>query len=53
MAGYTQSRHDHSLLVKKDSRHITILVVYVDYIVVTGSCEKLIVGLKQFLHSKL
>lgn len=52
-AGYSQSHHDHSLFTKRDSTHITILVVYVDDIIITENCEASITSLKQFLHSHL
>lgn len=35
--GFKQSKHDHSLFVKKDDSAITILIVYVDEIVITGN----------------
>lgn len=47
-AGFSQSHHDHSLFTKRDLSHITILVVYVDDIIITGSCDTSIKFLKQF-----
>lgn len=35
--GFVQSSHDHSLFVKRHTSHITILLVYVDDIVITGN----------------
>lgn len=52
-AGFSQSHHDHSLFTKRDSTHITVLVVYVDDIIITRSCETSITSLKQILHSHL
>ncbi|XP_073300553.1 uncharacterized protein [Primulina huaijiensis] len=51
--GYCQSQHDHSLFFKHDDASITLLVVYVDDIVITGSSVTAIQELKKFLHSKL
>lgn len=51
--GYCQSQHDHSLFFKRDDACITLLVVYVDDIVITGSSESAIRTLREFLHSKL
>lgn len=53
LAGYTQSQYDHSLFVRHDSSHITILIVYVVDILITGSSDQMLHALKCFLHSKL
>jgi hypothetical protein len=34
--GYIQSNLDHTLFLKHNEKHITILIVYVDDIIVTG-----------------
>lgn len=52
-AGFKQSQHDHSLFLLHDSICITLLIVYVDDIIITGSSEAAITHLKQFLHPKL
>lgn len=48
--GYTQSKNDYSLFIKKSGSHITIVAVYVDDILVTGSDLQAITHLKDFLH---
>lgn len=50
--GLCRSQHDHLLFFKHDTS-ITLLVVYVDDIVITGSCVEAIDNLKLFFHSKL
>lgn len=52
-AGYRQSHHDHSLFIHHDAHGLTLLVVYVDDIVITGDNMDVIAALKKFLHSKL
>lgn len=46
-----QSSNDHSLFVKKEAAHITLLLVYVDDIIITENNEDSIAALKKFLHS--
>ncbi|XP_021855375.2 uncharacterized mitochondrial protein AtMg00810-like [Spinacia oleracea] len=48
--GYNQSKNDYSLFVKRDSTDITIVVVYVDDIITTGSNVATISALKDHLH---
>lgn len=52
-AGYKQSHHDHYLFTRQDASIVTLLVVYVDDIIITGDNEDSIATLKAFLHSKL
>ncbi|XP_043714467.1 uncharacterized mitochondrial protein AtMg00810-like [Telopea speciosissima] len=47
--GYKQSNADHTLFIKRTSGHITILIVYVDDIVITGSSMEGISFLKKFM----
>ncbi|XP_048139417.1 uncharacterized mitochondrial protein AtMg00810-like [Rhodamnia argentea] len=47
--GYKQSNADHTLFVKKSGAKISILIVYVDDIVVTGNDNDEIGRLKKFL----
>ena len=49
--GYKQSKNDYSLFIKKTTDDITIAVVYVDDIIVTGSNESEIIWFKDHLHS--
>ncbi|GJY90671.1 putative RNA-directed DNA polymerase [Tanacetum coccineum] len=50
--GFVHSMNDYSLFVKHDSDNILILLVYVDYIVITGSNLDEIDKFKRFLASK-
>lgn len=47
--GYKQSNADHTLFFKQRGEHITILVVYVDDIVITGNDNEEIAWLKKML----
>jgi len=47
--GYVQSISDYSLSVKYVDNHLTILLVYVDAIVLTGDDLKEINAVKKFL----
>lgn len=49
--GYSQSKNDYSLFTKKRSGFITILAVYVDDLLITGSDFSEIEKLKNFLHT--
>lgn len=49
--GYTQSVHDHSLFLKHQDGQITLLLVYVDDIVITRNDSESITALKSYLHS--
>lgn len=37
LKGFIQSKNDYSLFIKHSSKHITILIVYVDDIIITGN----------------
>lgn len=52
-AGFRQSKPDHSLFFKKDGEFITLLLVYVDDIVISGNHEASIVALKEHLHAAI
>lgn len=48
--GYSQCQADHTLFIKRSTEgKTTILIVYVDDIIVTGDCEEEIRSLKVFL----
>ena len=49
--GYTQSKHDYNLFLHSSSQHLTIVVVYVDDILITGSDSAVIQLLKHNLHT--
>lgn len=50
-AGFEQSQNDYSLFIKRDKCWITILLVYVDDIVITRNNPHSIKALKEYLHS--
>ena len=47
--GYQQSNPDHTLFVKHNVHKVTVLIVYVDDIVVTGNDEEEVTHLKMLL----
>lgn len=49
--GFIQSKNDYSLFIKNSSDSITIAVVYVDDIIVTGTNLSIIQSLKSHLHN--
>ena len=49
--GYKQSKNDYSLFIKDNANGITVAVIYVDDIIVTGSNEAEISLFKEHLHS--
>ncbi|GJV19603.1 retrovirus-related pol polyprotein from transposon TNT 1-94 [Tanacetum coccineum] len=50
-SGYTQSKTDYSLFVKKHNESFTIVLVYVDDLLITGNDEEQISSLKPQLSS--
>ncbi|XP_019236355.1 PREDICTED: uncharacterized protein LOC109216633 [Nicotiana attenuata] len=50
--GYKQSLFDHSLFTKQKEGEIVIILVYVDDLMITGSCSNLVNDAKKVLHSK-
>lgn len=53
LAGFPQSLHDHSLFFKRHKESITLLVLHVDDIVITGNDSLEITALKDHLHAHL
>lgn len=49
--GFIQLKNDYSLFTKNEDDKITILAVYVDDILITGSSEQEIITVKQYLYS--
>jgi len=49
--GYTQSKVDYSLFVKKTSVRFTVIVVYVDDLVLGGTCSDEIQHIKTMMDS--
>ncbi|KAJ0826856.1 putative RNA-directed DNA polymerase [Helianthus annuus] len=50
--GFEQSKCDHSMFIKASNSVFIVLLVYVDDIVITGSCSKEIDKIKSLLKSK-
>ncbi|CAM8972211.1 unnamed protein product [Rhodiola kirilowii] len=50
--GFIQSIEDYSLFTLKRNGEFIILLVYVDDVVITGTCSKLIQVIKDFIHEK-
>lgn len=48
--GFNHSHHDHSLFIKQQSTNITILLIYVDDVILTSNSMDEIYSVKQFLH---
>ena len=51
-AGFFQSKIDYSLFIKRDGTSLTILLIHVNDILITGNNIESIKGLKQFLHTR-
>ncbi|XP_059315701.1 uncharacterized protein LOC132066399 [Lycium ferocissimum] len=51
-AGYSQSSHDHSLFTKQKGRGMVLVLIYVDDLLITGSCPTLIEETKKYLQSQ-
>lgn len=51
--GFTYSINDYSLFVKGSPGSLTVLVIYVDDMILTGDDLKAILDLKMFLHDQL
>lgn len=49
---YKQDNSDHTIFIKHDDKKICILLVYVDDMIITGSDEKKITGLKRRLSEE-
>jgi hypothetical protein len=49
--GYVQSKHDYSLFVKQHNKSITIIVVYVDDLIIGGNNDTKILSIKQLLDN--
>lgn len=52
-AGFSQSLHDHSLFYIRTKNSTTLLLLYVDDIVITGDNPLVITALKKHLHTYL
>lgn len=50
--GFNLSQHDHSLFTRRTAKGITIILVYVDDILVTGSSLELISETKMSLQQR-
>lgn len=50
--GFQQSKGDYSTFTLKVKDLITIVLVYVDTIILTGNDSATIASIKQFVHSK-
>lgn len=50
--GYSQSKNDYSLFLKKDSSNVTISAIYVDDILMTGTNHTEILALKTYFHQE-
>ncbi|XP_019414418.1 PREDICTED: uncharacterized protein LOC109326182 [Lupinus angustifolius] len=49
--GYTQSAHDHSLFTKKQSSSFTVILIYVDDLILCGNNASEIAFVKHNLHT--
>ena len=51
-AGFTQSHSDHSLFIQEKGTALTIVLIYVDDMIITGNNEKAIQDVKGFLQQQ-
>ena len=51
-AGFTESTHDYALFTRETSRGITLLLLYVDDMVISGDDTDTILSLKQRLQQE-
>ncbi|XP_061996687.1 uncharacterized mitochondrial protein AtMg00810-like [Rosa rugosa] len=51
-AGFTQSKADYSLFIQKVGNSLTVMLIYVDDILITGNNLDSIKALKQFSHTR-
>nr|KYP51628.1 Retrovirus-related Pol polyprotein from transposon TNT 1-94 [Cajanus cajan] len=49
--GYQQAQADHNLFIKASNSAITVLIIYVDDIVLTGNSDSEITAIKHALHT--
>jgi hypothetical protein len=52
MAGFSQSHSDHSLFVQEKGSTLTIVLIYVDDIIITGNNDSAIQDIKLFLQKQ-
>lgn len=50
--GFVQSPHDHSPFTKRYGQDITVILIYVDYVLIIRNSSKLIQELKTSLHNR-
>lgn len=50
LASYSQSTHNHSLFIKKEGNDLTVILVYVDDLLITGNSPQMIQEAKITLH---
>jgi len=48
--GFIQNNHDYSLFTKRKDANIVVILVYVDDLLITGSCKDMIKYAKEALH---
>lgn len=52
LCGFKQSNSDHTLFLKHRGKLVTVLIIYVDDIIITGNFEKEISNLQEHLATK-
>jgi hypothetical protein len=52
MVGFSQSHSDHSLFVQEKGSTLTIVLIYVDDIIITGNNNSAIQDIKLFLQKQ-